>query len=242
MGDERITTMSAKARELFNTLYRYRQDPTTWGLRTTEASAFFSNSMRNEFSEFRWCDSDWKVQAFATEKYPDWVKDVRNARRLTRITLNLTLLLGIILLRIILGAKPSIQTATKRKADHEDFTEHSRKDKRKKKKIQNLGLPENVDIIDLDLNNNNNPTTVRHGPTGPTPNMDATASPVIPPIEQSASNSTEGGQPGITLSTQQSQVPKDGLRDLPLRAGDERQVGNVFTFDFELIISNCRRL
>jgi hypothetical protein len=40
---------------------------------------YFSNCMRVAFPEFRWCENDWKVHAFATERYPDWTnsKDVR---------------------------------------------------------------------------------------------------------------------------------------------------------------------
>ncbi len=37
--------------------------------------------MRADFPKFRWCENDWKVQGFATEKYPDWVKDVRKSEK-----------------------------------------------------------------------------------------------------------------------------------------------------------------
>jgi len=85
VDEDRMKAMSAKARELFTTLYRYRQDPQSWGLRGAEASQFFSNTMRVEFPEFRWCENDWKVHSFATGRYPDWVRDVRNGGNLTRI-------------------------------------------------------------------------------------------------------------------------------------------------------------
>ncbi|EDR00491.1 uncharacterized protein LACBIDRAFT_334098 [Laccaria bicolor S238N-H82] len=33
--------------------------------------------MRTKFEEFRLCEGDWKVHAFATVRYPDWLEDVR---------------------------------------------------------------------------------------------------------------------------------------------------------------------
>ena len=80
----RLAAMSAKARELFTTLYRYKRDPRSWGTRASEESAYFSNFMRAAFQEFRGCESDWKVHAFATERYPDWSKDVRGSGNITR--------------------------------------------------------------------------------------------------------------------------------------------------------------
>ena len=49
------------------------------------ASEFFSNHMRIKFPEFQWCEGDWKVQTFATVRFPDWSQDVRKKGRLTRI-------------------------------------------------------------------------------------------------------------------------------------------------------------
>jgi len=81
VAQEQIMAMGQKARQLFNTLYRYRHDPKSWSVKTDEAASFFSNAMRTDFREFRLCENDWKVHAFATEKYPDWVKDFRKADR-----------------------------------------------------------------------------------------------------------------------------------------------------------------
>jgi len=81
---DRLKEMSAEARVLFNELYRYRLDPSTWSTRTAVASAFFSNTMRQKFPEFRWCEGDWKVHTFATARYPNWVADARDKRRLQR--------------------------------------------------------------------------------------------------------------------------------------------------------------
>lgn len=76
VSKSRITAMSTKARELFTTLRQHKRDPDTWGGRGAEEAEYFSNCMRVAFPEFRRCENDWKVHAFATEHYPDWSKDV----------------------------------------------------------------------------------------------------------------------------------------------------------------------
>ena len=68
----RLAAMSTKARELFTTLRRHKRDPDSWGARGAEEAEYFSNCMRVAFPEFGWCENDWKVHAFATERYPDW--------------------------------------------------------------------------------------------------------------------------------------------------------------------------
>jgi hypothetical protein len=82
VNKSRIAAMSMKARELFMTLQRHGLDPETWGARGAEEAEYFSSCMRLAFPEFRWCESDWKVHAFATERYPDWSKDVRGGGHL----------------------------------------------------------------------------------------------------------------------------------------------------------------
>lgn len=84
IGKNRLKEMSAEARILFNELYRHRKDPETWSARHVVAGAFVSNSMRQKFPEFRWCEGDWKVQAFATARYPNWAADSRGVGRLKR--------------------------------------------------------------------------------------------------------------------------------------------------------------
>ena len=78
VAKDRLKEISNEARILFNELYRYRHDSSTWSTRTAVASAFFSNSMRQKFPEFRWCEGDWKVHAFATARYPNWGADARD--------------------------------------------------------------------------------------------------------------------------------------------------------------------
>ena len=50
------------------------QDPPSWKAKTQTAADFFSNSMHLKFDEFRYCDNDWKIEAFATIRYPDFVR------------------------------------------------------------------------------------------------------------------------------------------------------------------------
>jgi hypothetical protein len=85
VGRSRLSAMSTRARELFTTLHRHGRDPVSWSTRGAEEAEYFSNIMRTKFQEFSLCDNDWKVHAFATERYPDWCKDVRDGGHLTRI-------------------------------------------------------------------------------------------------------------------------------------------------------------
>jgi hypothetical protein len=87
VSKDRLQEMSTKAWTLFNELYRYSHDPPTWGSRGKTASAFFSNCMCQKFPEFCWCESDWKVHAFAMARYPNWVTDVHEKGLLTCILL-----------------------------------------------------------------------------------------------------------------------------------------------------------
>ena len=85
LNDDRIDSITKYARLLWNSLYKEREDPETWGVRSMFASTYFTNHMRIKFPEFQWCEGDWKVHAFATIRFPDWSQDVRKRGRLTRI-------------------------------------------------------------------------------------------------------------------------------------------------------------
>ena len=69
--------MTKRAKQLWNTLYRHRQDPTTWGKKGDFVADFFSRHMRNSFMEFGLCEGNWKADAFAIVRYPDWASKVR---------------------------------------------------------------------------------------------------------------------------------------------------------------------
>lgn len=83
VSNERLAAISKEARLLWVSLYKKRHDPKHWGTKTKFASDFFSNSMRLKFEEFWWCEGDWKVEAFATIRYPDWIGS-RDGGTLTR--------------------------------------------------------------------------------------------------------------------------------------------------------------
>ena len=84
VSNERLTAISKEARLLWVSLYKKRQDPKHWGIKSKFASDYFSNSMRIKFEEFQWCEGDWKIEAFATIRYPDWVSS-RDGGILTRL-------------------------------------------------------------------------------------------------------------------------------------------------------------
>lgn len=84
VSSERLSAMTEEAKKLWNALYASRVDPASWKLKTAEAGAYFSNSMRARFDEFRLCAHDWKVEQFAVIRYPDWAKSSRSSGKLNR--------------------------------------------------------------------------------------------------------------------------------------------------------------
>lgn len=81
--NQQLKAISKAAQLLWVSFYSEHEDPAHWGTKTKFASNFFSNSMRHQFDEFWWCESDWKVEAFATIRYPDW-KSNQDTGTLTR--------------------------------------------------------------------------------------------------------------------------------------------------------------
>lgn len=72
VDDKRLAVMAKEARTAWATLHYYRLSPENWSGKITIAGDFFSNYMRTKFPELRWCDNDWKVDAYGTVKYPEW--------------------------------------------------------------------------------------------------------------------------------------------------------------------------
>ncbi|KAH8976817.1 hypothetical protein EDB92DRAFT_1924245 [Lactarius akahatsu] len=112
------------AKQSWNELYRHRLDPASWTKKTPAAATFFPHEMKAQFSEFRYCDGNWKAERFAIIKYPDWCRDARESGRLTRIW-------------------PS-----KHKANEDNGKKEDRK--RKKAKTKAAAPPPGVQVIDLD--------------------------------------------------------------------------------------------
>lgn len=84
ISDDWLGAMTRRAKQLWNTLYRYRQDPSSWGKKTDFEADFFSRHMRIGFPEFGLCEGSWKAEAFAIIRYPDWSSKVRNSGAILR--------------------------------------------------------------------------------------------------------------------------------------------------------------
>lgn len=141
-SSSRISTMGKEAHEIWNTLYREREDPEVWGAKTKIASEYFSNSMRNKFPEFRWCEGDWKVEAFGTIRFPDWCRYTRSSGHLKSKSVFSFIYL---FLHIFLnaGTNPSFQVHGKRKIDDHvtDSKKLSRPTSDRPTKKQKASLP-----------------------------------------------------------------------------------------------------
>ena len=81
----RIKNMTDTAKKIWNQLHHHRLAPTTWRLISKEASDYYSNSMRMAYPEFQLCEGDWKVNTFATIRFPDWSNNSRASGKLTRL-------------------------------------------------------------------------------------------------------------------------------------------------------------
>lgn len=84
VSKERLTTMTKRAKQLWMTCYHLRMDPPSWTKKTEDVSNYFSRNMRISFPEFALCEGNWKAEAFAVIRYPDWASDVRGSGTLIR--------------------------------------------------------------------------------------------------------------------------------------------------------------
>ena len=84
VSKERLATMTKRAKQLWTTCYHLRMDPPSWTKKTEDVSLYFIRNMRISFPEFALCEGNWKAEAFAVIRYPDWASDVRGSGTLTR--------------------------------------------------------------------------------------------------------------------------------------------------------------
>jgi len=82
--EKRSKEMTEHAKQAWTQLYYHRLDPLSWKKKTEDARCYFSATMRAKFSEFRYCDGNWKLERFATVKYPDWTRNTREKGGLSR--------------------------------------------------------------------------------------------------------------------------------------------------------------
>lgn len=76
----RIDEIGDAAKLAWNELHHFRLAPTTWAKKIDRANEYFSNTMRTKFPELRLCQGDWKLQEFATERYPAWCRYFRDGK------------------------------------------------------------------------------------------------------------------------------------------------------------------
>lgn len=84
LPDSKIKRLTSHAKLVWNELYRHRHDPTSWTKKTPTMALYFAHNMKHTFSEFSYCEGNWKVEQFAITKYPDWCRDSREKGHLTR--------------------------------------------------------------------------------------------------------------------------------------------------------------
>jgi hypothetical protein len=85
LSKQRFHDLWEDAKLAFNSLYWRRADPTSWGKKNDLAAAYFYNTITTKYLEFQLCEGNWKVHLWTTERYPDWVKNVRKSGGLQRL-------------------------------------------------------------------------------------------------------------------------------------------------------------
>ena len=88
LSEKRMKVNTDSARQAWTQLYYHRLDPTSWKKKAEDAKQYFNAVMKAEFPEFRYCEGDWKIERFATIKYPDWCRHTRDKGGLNRALQN----------------------------------------------------------------------------------------------------------------------------------------------------------
>lgn len=83
LSESCIDEMGDAAKLGFNELFFWRLDPKSWGKRVDRANQYFSNTMRIKFPELGLCDGDWKLNEFATDRFPAWNRYHREGKTVT---------------------------------------------------------------------------------------------------------------------------------------------------------------
>lgn len=81
---DRFNAIWADAKLAFNSLYYRRVDSASWSKKTDVAAAYFYNAITAKYPELQLCQENWKIQHWATDRYPEWVKNVRKTGGLKR--------------------------------------------------------------------------------------------------------------------------------------------------------------
>ncbi|KAF8883800.1 hypothetical protein BD779DRAFT_1674338 [Infundibulicybe gibba] len=179
VSQTRIDLMTDAAKTAWNQLHFHRLDPTTWGKRTDDAMAYFSAVMRKKFPEFCFCNNNWKIDSFATVRYPDWTRHCRGSGGLTR-------------------ANPS--KGKRKQDDSDDDIEISapapvvHKKRRTVPRKQLLPPPPEAKIIDID-EAGSSAVEAREGTPNPTRTPSSISAPITKTAPDSSSSTTSGHSP-----------------------------------------------
>ena len=93
------------AKIAFNSLFYRCLDPPTWWKKHGPVADYFYNTIWAKYPQFLLCDRNWELQAWATKRYPDWMKNVWGSGGLSH---KFYLHIVYCFLLFIKGADPSI--------------------------------------------------------------------------------------------------------------------------------------
>ncbi|KAG6824918.1 hypothetical protein H0H92_005417, partial [Tricholoma furcatifolium] len=74
LSRERLKEISATSTSCWNEIAEWREQPASWKKKTSKVKDYYYYYMLTEFREFLLADGYWKLEAYATLKYPDWTQ------------------------------------------------------------------------------------------------------------------------------------------------------------------------
>lgn len=144
VGDHCLKTIKDASFQLWNKLAQKALAPRTAAKISDTAWKFFSNTMHSNFLEFQFCDNNYKLCMYFTQKYPEFYQGIYKAGLDTKSAIHVFLLICMLSYsNIFLASRPSF---SKCKAKEELERKVAKK---WQDSYKTIGL-DTVDVIDLD--------------------------------------------------------------------------------------------
>ncbi|KAG6914407.1 hypothetical protein DXG01_000541 [Tephrocybe rancida] len=70
--------MTETAKTLWTELHSSKMNPVTWKEKSNKAKEYFYHYMLRDFPKFLLADRHWKLEQFATIRYPDWTASIKD--------------------------------------------------------------------------------------------------------------------------------------------------------------------
>ncbi|KAG6876720.1 hypothetical protein C0992_012018 [Termitomyces sp. T32_za158] len=83
ISKKRCKEIADTSRSCWNELRQHKRAPSSWKKKTNEAKDYYYYYMLTRYPEFLFADNYWKVECYATIKYPNWVQNRQEEDEIT---------------------------------------------------------------------------------------------------------------------------------------------------------------